>query len=237
MTDSVDPDRVSDPATGTFAYVAAFIEGLVESGLRHVCICPGSRSTPLAMLLAEHPRIRAWSHVDERSAAFFALGMAKVLRQPVGVVCTSGTAAANFHPAIVEARYGRVPVLAVTADRPHELRDWGANQTINQIGLFGDTVKWFVDVSPPATADELPRYITAVARRAVATAVAAPPGPVHLNFPFREPLSPDPRYGPVETRTQRAPAASPTGDILPTQDAINRVSTACSCRGTFGSRP
>ncbi len=171
-------------------FVGAFVDELARSGVRHVCLCPGSRSTPLALLLRRHPGFRVWTHLDERSAAFFALGMAKALRQPVAVVSTSGTAAVNFAPAVVEAYYGRVPLLVLTADRPPELRDVGANQTIEQVRLYGPHVKWFVEMPLPEACEEAVRYARTVACRAVATARGDVPGPVHVNLPFREPLIP-----------------------------------------------
>jgi 2-succinyl-5-enolpyruvyl-6-hydroxy-3-cyclohexene-1-carboxylate synthase len=134
-------------------------------------------------------------HLDERSAAFFGLGLAKASRQPVGLLCTSGTAATNFTPAVVEAFYGRVPLIVLTADRPHELRDNGALQTIDQLRLFGPHVKWFVDLPEPLADAELLRYVRAVATRAVAASLTGPRGPVHLNCPFREPLVPYPSVG------------------------------------------
>ena len=171
-------------------FVGALVDEMVCSGVSHFCICPGSRSTPLALTIARHPDARIWMHLDERSAAFFALGMAKVSGQPVALVCTSGTAAANFLPAIVEASLARVPLLVLTADRPHELRDCGAPQTIDQIGLYGNHVKWFVDLPIPEATPNLVRYARTVAGRAVATSRIAPAGPVHLNCPYREPLVP-----------------------------------------------
>jgi len=131
-------------------------------------------------------------HVDERSAAFFALGMAKELRQPVALLCTSGTAAANFFPAIVEATLTHVPLLVLTADRPSELRDNGAPQSIDQNRLYGTYVKWFVEVALPEATNAALRYIRTLAGRAVALTQAIPAGPVHLNFPFRDPLTPEP---------------------------------------------
>ena len=174
------------------ATVGALVDELVRAGVRNFCVCPGSRSTPLALTIARHPGARLWLHIDERSAGFFALGMAKAQRAPVALVCTSGTAAANFLPAVVEAFYARVPLVVLTADRPHELRDVGAPQTIDQIDLFGKHAKWFVDMAEPAETPDLLRYVRTVAGRAVATAVRGPAGPVHLNCPFREPLMPDP---------------------------------------------
>ena len=170
------------------AYVTAFVEELSRSGLGHFCIAPGSRSTPLAMAIASHPSIRTWMHLDERSASFFALGMARALGKPVGILCTSGSAAANFLPAIVEARSSSIPLVVLTADRPPELRDTGAAQTIDQNRLYGAFAKWFVEVAITDGSFELLRYIRTLACRAVATAAATPAGAVHLNFPFREPL-------------------------------------------------
>lgn len=174
----------------THVFVTAFIEEITRSGVRHVCVCPGSRSTPLAILLEQHPPITVWMHIDERSASFFGLGLAKRLREPVALLSTSGTAAAEFYPAVVEARYGRVPLLVITADRPPELRDNGAPQTIDQNRLYGDHVKWFADAGLPEAGTPALRSLRTIACRAVGTALDAPAGPVHLNFPFREPLVP-----------------------------------------------
>ena len=171
-------------------YIAAFIAELVQTGVEDVVISPGSRSTPIAMVMAEHSDLRVHIHVDERSAAFFALGIAKASKKPVVLLCTSGTAAANYYPAIAEAKISRVPLVVVTADRPHELRDVGAPQTIDQIHLYGHHVKWFVEMAPPDHSLEMIRYARTVCARAVSTAIAAPAGPVHLNFPLREPLIP-----------------------------------------------
>ena len=116
-------------------YLTNFVDELAQNGMEHVVISPGSRSTPLALTFTEHPTIQEWVHFDERSSAFFALGMAKSKQKPVALVCTSGTAAANYYPAIVEAYYSRVPLIVLTADRPHELRDNGAPQAIDQIPM------------------------------------------------------------------------------------------------------
>jgi 2-succinyl-5-enolpyruvyl-6-hydroxy-3-cyclohexene-1-carboxylate synthase len=172
-------------------YVANFVDELVSSGVEKVVISPGSRSTPLAILMAEHPGLTCYINIDERSAGFFALGIAKSQQKPVALLCTSGTAAANYFPAIVEANYARVPLLVLTADRPHELRDVGAPQAIDQLHMYGQYAKWFVDLALPEEQPGMHRYVRTVAGRAVATAAAYPAGVVHLNFPFREPLVPN----------------------------------------------
>src|SRR2546429_6000993 len=180
------------PNNQTYIYANAFVDELQRSGIRNVVICPGSRSTPLALAIAQHPALRIWMHVDERSAAFFGLGMAKRIGLPVALLCTSGTAAANFMPAIVEAKLSHVPLLVLTADRPAELRDCGAPQAIDQNRLYGTYVKWFVEVALPEATNTALRYIRTLAGRATSLASAIPAGPVHLNFPFREPLTPEP---------------------------------------------
>ncbi|WP_029269890.1 2-succinyl-5-enolpyruvyl-6-hydroxy-3-cyclohexene-1-carboxylic-acid synthase [Virgibacillus alimentarius] len=172
-------------------YVANFVDELAKNGLSDVVISPGSRSTPLAMTLTEHEGINTWIHIDERSAAFFALGMAKQTKHPVAMVCTSGTAAANYFPAIVEAYYSRVPLVILTADRPHELRDVGAPQAIEQIKLYGDYVKWFHEMALPEASSKMLNYARSKAARALYLAQEGNAGPVHLNFPLREPLVPD----------------------------------------------
>ncbi len=193
--------------------MGALVEALARSGVRHACLCPGSRSTPIALKLAEHPEIKLWTHLDERSASFFALGLAKASRQPVVLLATSGTAAANFLPAVVEAFYSRVPLVVLTADRPHELRDRGAPQTIDQLHLYGKHAKWFFDLPEPSV--ELTSLGRDVAARGVATALDAPAGPVHLNVPLREPLVPEPaiRLEPSAIAVTSAPRA-PTAEVL-----------------------
>ncbi|MEO6778445.1 MAG: 2-succinyl-5-enolpyruvyl-6-hydroxy-3-cyclohexene-1-carboxylic-acid synthase [Gemmatimonadaceae bacterium] len=178
------------PDQATFAFVGAFVDELARAGVRHVCIAPGSRSTPLALSIAAQPDLRTWMHLDERSASFFALGMARALGEPVALLCTSGTATANFLPAVVEAHSACVPLIILTADRPPELRDVGAAQTIDQNRLYGAHAKWFVEVALADITPDLMRYARTLACRAVATAAEGPAGPVHLNFPFREPLIP-----------------------------------------------
>jgi 2-succinyl-5-enolpyruvyl-6-hydroxy-3-cyclohexene-1-carboxylate synthase len=172
-------------------FVGAFVDELVAAGVEDVCLCPGSRSTPLAIAFARHPAVKIWTHLDERSCAYFALGMARI-EKPVAILCSSGTAAVNFAPAVVEAYHSHVPLLVLTADRPPELQDLGANQTIKQSALYGPAAKWFSQLPLPEDSEEMLRYVRMIADRAVATMQAAPAGPVHLNFPFREPLVPAP---------------------------------------------
>ncbi len=173
-----------------YAFTRTFVEELSRCGLKHVCICPGSRSTPLTIAFAENPSIQSWIHLDERSAGYFALGMAKALGEPVALVCTSGTAAANFLPATVEAFYTGVPLIILTGDRPPELWGWGANQTINQIGIYGSHVKESTTMPVPEITLALLSFVRAQACRTFGMATSNPSGPVHVNFPFREPLEP-----------------------------------------------
>jgi 2-succinyl-5-enolpyruvyl-6-hydroxy-3-cyclohexene-1-carboxylate synthase len=152
------------------------------------CTSPGSRSTPLVLSLVRDGRIPCWSHIDERAGAFFALGVAKATGRPAVVACTSGTAAANYAPAVHEAREARVPLIVLTADRPAELRDVGAGQVIDQIKLYGDAAKWYVEVDTGEATPERLRWIRQLACKAHATALEGRAGVVHLNFPMREPL-------------------------------------------------
>jgi 2-succinyl-5-enolpyruvyl-6-hydroxy-3-cyclohexene-1-carboxylate synthase len=166
------------------------VDELAKGGLEAVCLSPGSRSTPLTVAFAEHPDVEVFSHLDERSAAFFALGRARRTGEPTALVCTSGTAAANYHPAVIEANQARVPLLVLTADRPHELRDSGANQTIDQVKLYGDAVRWYAELPDPEADERKVRSLRTTAARALAETAGVPPGPVHLNCPFRKPLEP-----------------------------------------------
>jgi 2-succinyl-5-enolpyruvyl-6-hydroxy-3-cyclohexene-1-carboxylate synthase len=181
---------MTDTGTLNLRSAEALVDGLARAGLQHVVVCPGSRSTPLAVALLRHPGVRVWMHVDERSAGFFGLGMARASGRPVALLCSSGTAAANFLPAIVEAFLSRVPLIALTADRPVEVRGWGAAQTIDQDDLFGSHVKLYAELPIPEDRDDLLRQVRLTGARTVAVASSAPAGPVHLNAPFREPLLP-----------------------------------------------
>jgi 2-succinyl-5-enolpyruvyl-6-hydroxy-3-cyclohexene-1-carboxylate synthase len=174
--------------TDTYLLLRAFVDELARCGLAGACTSPGSRSTPLVLSLVRQPGLQTWSHVDERVAGFFALGVAKQSGRPAAVACTSGTAAAHYLPAVIEAREARVPLIALTADRPPELREVGAGQAIDQLKLYGDAAKWFFEVGNHAAAPERLRWIRQLAFRAYQTAISGRPGPVHLNFPLREPL-------------------------------------------------
>jgi 2-succinyl-5-enolpyruvyl-6-hydroxy-3-cyclohexene-1-carboxylate synthase len=175
-------------ATDTYLLLRALCQELTRCGLTEACTSPGSRCTPIVLSLVRQPGIRAHSHLDERCAGFFALGAAKASGRPVAVTCTSGTAAANLHPAVVEAHHARVPLIVLTADRPPELREVGAGQTIDQNHLFGTAAKWFFDVGVHEATPARLRWIRTLACRAYHTALEGPAGPVHLNLALREPL-------------------------------------------------
>ena len=179
-------------------WAGALLDELARSGVRVVCVAPGSRSTPLVLAAAGDERFRMVSVVDERSAGFFALGVGKVSGTPAVVITTSGTAGANLYPAIVEASHGEVPLLVLTADRPHRLRDTDGNQAMDQIRLFGSFPRAFFEVAPATLGDGELKHLRGQACRAVALAQGPPPGPVHMNLPFEKPLEPDaPEMGKV----------------------------------------
>ncbi|HEX5851887.1 MAG TPA: 2-succinyl-5-enolpyruvyl-6-hydroxy-3-cyclohexene-1-carboxylic-acid synthase [Solirubrobacteraceae bacterium] len=187
------------PATDTYTLLRAFVDELARCGMRAACTSPGSRNTPLLLSLAREERLRCYSHVDERCAGFFALGLAKASGLPVAVTCTSGTAVAELLPAVIEAHEARVPLLLLTADRPPELRENGAGQAIDQLKLFGGAAKWFFEVGTHDAGPERLRWMRTLACRAYWTALEGRPGAVHLNFALREPLVTDEALPPDDT--------------------------------------
>ena len=176
------------PGLDSHLLLRAFCDELARCGLTDACTSPGSRSSPLVLALVRESRLRAWSHVDERCAGFFALGLAKASGRPAAVAVTSGTAAAELAPAVHEAREARVPLLVLTADRPPELREIGAGQTIDQVKLYGSAAKWFFEVGTHEATPERLRWMRSLACRAYWTACEGRQGVVHLNFALREPL-------------------------------------------------
>ncbi len=174
-----------------YNYYGAFFEEMADRGVQHVVCSPGSRSAPLVLSAHAERRLRCWVQLDERAGGFFALGLAKAQRTCVALICTSGSAAANYLPAVTEAFYDGVALVVLTADRPPELRDRGAGQTIDQIHLYGSHVRWSGDL--PVAGEVNSEHARYAARRAVAVALGPPAGPVHLNVPLREPLEPPPR--------------------------------------------
>ncbi len=208
----------------------AFAAELAAAGVRDVVVCPGSRSTPLALAVASCETLTTRVILDERSAGFFALGLARVSRTPVAIVVTSGTAVAELMPAVVEANLARVPLVILAADRPAELQDRGAPQTINQVRIFGSHVKWanelpLFDADPATIA-----HVRGTAGRAVATASAGPAGPVHLNIPFREPLLPD---GPLTTTAADIPER-PATSVIAGVPALDEDGLGALLRGMAG---
>lgn len=181
---------MADAARANLVWASALVDGLAASGVEHAVISPGSRSTPLALACLRHPRLKSWIQVDERSAGFFALGLAKARHQPVMLVCTSGSAPANWFPAVIEADMGGTPLILLSADRPPELRACGANQAIDQVKLFGGHVRAYHELPPADDSEEMLRHLRALAARVADQSRWPLPGPVHVNVPLREPLVP-----------------------------------------------
>lgn len=200
-----------DMGAANEAAVDAFVRALAVAGVQHACVTPGSRSTPLTVALAGQSAIRPWLHLDERSSAFFALGLARATGRPVLLVCTSGTAAANYFPAVVEANLSRIPLVVCTADRPPRLRDVGADQTIDQHRMYGANARWAVDLPLPVGQPGETSQFRTFATRAVRAALSPLPGPVHVNFPFEEPLLSGEALGaPSNERPSESAFASPS---------------------------
>lgn len=213
------PVRVDYTNTNT-ALCSAFAEELSRCGVSLAVVSPGSRSTPLALALFRQEGIEVEVALDERSAGFYALGAAQASGKPVALVCTSGTAAANYHPAIAEADLSSVPLIALTADRPPELRGIGAGQAIDQIKIFGDAVRWFSEVGSHQADDAGLLHFRSVACRAFAQADGDPrPGPVHLNFALRDPLAPETVEGAVTATRRLALEGRPQGPLTSVEKA------------------
>jgi 2-succinyl-5-enolpyruvyl-6-hydroxy-3-cyclohexene-1-carboxylate synthase len=210
-------------------WARALVDELAAGGVSAAVVSPGSRSTPLTVALAEHDDVEVYSQLDERAAAYFALGRGKRTGEVTPLVCTSGTAAANYHPAVIEASQSRAPLLCLTADRPPELRDSGANQTIDQEKLYGDAVRWYTDLPEPEPTPRKLRSLRTTAARALARATGTPPGPVHLNVPFRKPLEPTPVDGDVPPDLPSTAAAGRDGAFVGREagtPALDRESVA-----------
>jgi 2-succinyl-5-enolpyruvyl-6-hydroxy-3-cyclohexene-1-carboxylate synthase len=210
------------------AWARALVDELCAAGASAAAVCPGSRSTPLALACAGEPRLGVRSVVDERSGAFFALGAAKATGKLALVVATSGTAGAHFYPAILEAEASRVPLVALTADRPPELHGFGAPQTLDQQHLFGTHVRFFADLGVPAAGPEALRHLRSVAAAAAARALGTPRGPVHLNAPFREPLEPAPQPSPAPA--EPGPLRIAPGKLEPDDSALDAAARELSRR-------
>lgn len=207
-------EDAADRGALNLAWARAFVDELARAGVRQAVVAPGSRSTPLVLALSRQERIGTSVHLDERSGAFFALGVGKASGRPAAVITTSGTATANLFPAVVEATSSGTPLLLLTADRPYRLRGTDANQTVDQAGLYGSHVRLFRDVGPPQADERAFRYVRSLAGRAVRAALGRPGGAVHLNFPFDKPLQPPAGNGPpaeVHGLSDLAAAGRPGG--------------------------
>ncbi len=203
------------------SFAATFVDELAAQGVEFACVSPGSRSAPIAMALQRHPRIKVLIHIDERCGSFFAVGLGKATGKPAVVLSTSGTAAAEFHAAVIEAAYSRTPMIVLTADRPPELQGVGANQAIDQQHLYGSAARWFFDPGVPVELPNAARLWRRLAARAVAESAA---GPVHLNLPFREPLVPPP--GQVPSAEAGPTQAVTSGRLLPNQAQVASLASA-----------
>jgi len=205
----------------TQSFAATFVDELAAQGVQFACVSPGSRSAPVAMALQRHPKIRVLIFIDERSGSFFGLGLAKASARPVVLLCTSGTAAAEFHAAVVEASYSVTPLIVLTADRPPELQGVGANQAVDQQRIYGSAVRWFCDPGVPFETPNAERAWRRLAARAVAESAR---GPVHLNLPFREPLVGPP--GQLPAARGAAGQSLSAGVAMPTHAQLAELASA-----------
>lgn len=219
---------MNDVGAANLRWAMALVDGLAAAGVQHAVISPGSRSTPLALACLRHPRLRAWIQVDERSAGFFAIGLSKADRRPVMLICTSGSAPANWFPAVIEANHGLIPLILLTADRPPELRDCGANQTIDQVKLFGGQVRASHELPLAETTTAALQNLGWLAARAVDQSRWPLPGPVHINVPLREPLVPSGALPEYEVVAKPKAVGYPA--MLPPADEIARWATELSGR-------
>lgn len=231
------------------AQAMAIVDEFLRCGLTHACMSPGSRSTPLALAMDARPELNLHVSIDERSMSFLALGIAKASRTPVALLTTSGTATANLYPAVIEASHAGAPLIVLTADRPPELRDTGAGQTIDQIKMYGDSVRWFCEVGvPEARADSVP-YWRSVACRAYSACQWPAPGPVHLNLAYRNPLIPvaDPAGFPFDvdgrpdgapwTQVSHSPMAVTDADLEALRSELKAAERGLIVVGTYDGDP
>ena len=205
MSETETPDQ----GCRNLRWALALFDGLVRGGVRRVVLSPGSRSTPLILAAQRQLLVEITPILDERSAAFFALGLAQASARPVALVCTSGSALSHWFPAVIEASESGVPLILLSADRPPELRGWGANQTIDQTRLFGGFTREFHDPGPAEEGPAALKAIRALGLRAALVSRGPRPGPVHLNLPFREPVMPGPSCTAEPLGSFRAPATGP----------------------------
>ncbi|MBV5272878.1 MAG: 2-succinyl-5-enolpyruvyl-6-hydroxy-3-cyclohexene-1-carboxylic-acid synthase [Lamprocystis purpurea] len=187
---SVADPAAADPAVGGVRWCLALLDGLLAGGVRDLVLSPGSRSTPVILAAQQRPGLTLTPILDERSAAFYALGLARAQGRPAALLATSGSAPAHWYPAVMEASEFGIPLILLSADRPPELRGWGANQTTDQTRLFGTQVREFHDPGAPLDSPAARAALTALGRRAAAVSQGRRPGPVHINLPLREPLVP-----------------------------------------------
>lgn len=220
---------MTDTASENLIWAGHLIHGLAEGRVTHVVISPGSRSTPLALACLQHSGLKTWVQVDERSAAFFALGLAKACRQPVILVCTSGSAPANWYPAVIEADMGAVPLILLSADRPAELRDCGANQSIDQTHLFGSHVRAFHELPAADVRPEMLNYLRTLTAQVADQCRWPLPGPVHVNVPLREPLVPVGTF--PKAQVMEPVAVSHPLLSLPAEEAATLASELASGKG------